>query len=254
MRVIYEFFTFGYWVPVRIFKQGLTMRFGMIAGALALATAAPAYAATTIDTTGSFTGDWTSIGNPNTATYGQTFTVGADNTLNSFSMYLDQTPQNPYDFKAYIYAWDGSKATGSALYTSGIQTFSGTNYGNPQEFAFNTGNTGLVSGSQYVAFLSTSGLQAGKPFGTSGMPYAGSFGSDAMPGGGFVYLNNGDNFGLLTSSAWNQTGQGDVWFKATFNAVAGGVPEPSTWAMMIFGFGAVGGAMRTRRRRTAAFA
>jgi hypothetical protein len=27
------------------------------------------------------------------------------------------------------------------------------------------------------------------------------------------------------------------------------VPEPSTWAMMIFGFGAVGGALRARRRR-----
>jgi PEP-CTERM motif len=29
---------------------------------------------------------------------------------------------------------------------------------------------------------------------------------------------------------------------------AGGVPEPATWAMMILGFGVIGGAMRTRRR------
>ncbi|MBK6491333.1 MAG: PEP-CTERM sorting domain-containing protein [Sphingomonadales bacterium] len=28
------------------------------------------------------------------------------------------------------------------------------------------------------------------------------------------------------------------------------VPEPSSWAMMIGGFGLVGGAMRKRRRRT----
>ena len=28
-----------------------------------------------------------------------------------------------------------------------------------------------------------------------------------------------------------------------------GVPEPSTWAMMLLGFGAVGGAMRSRKRR-----
>ena len=31
--------------------------------------------------------------------------------------------------------------------------------------------------------------------------------------------------------------------------VAGGVPEPSTWAMLIFGFGFIGGAMRHRRRQ-----
>ena len=31
-------------------------------------------------------------------------------------------------------------------------------------------------------------------------------------------------------------------------AGAGGVPEPATWALMILGFGAVGGAMRRRRR------
>ena len=31
---------------------------------------------------------------------------------------------------------------------------------------------------------------------------------------------------------------------------AGGVPEPGTWALMISGFGLVGGAMRYRRRRT----
>lgn len=31
--------------------------------------------------------------------------------------------------------------------------------------------------------------------------------------------------------------------------VVGGVPEPTTWAMMIGGFGAIGGAMRNRRRK-----
>lgn len=35
---------------------------------------------------------------------------------------------------------------------------------------------------------------------------------------------------------------------------AGAVPEPSTWAMLILGFGAVGGAMRQRRKATLALA
>lgn len=30
---------------------------------------------------------------------------------------------------------------------------------------------------------------------------------------------------------------------------SGAVPEPATWAMLLFGFGAVGGAMRSRRRQ-----
>jgi PEP-CTERM motif len=34
------------------------------------------------------------------------------------------------------------------------------------------------------------------------------------------------------------------------NGRVGAVPEPATWAMMIGGFGAIGGAMRYRRRRT----
>lgn len=38
-------------------------------------------------------------------------------------------------------------------------------------------------------------------------------------------------------------------FQATFDVASqGAVPEPATWAMMLLGFGFVGGAMRSRRR------
>lgn len=36
---------------------------------------------------------------------------------------------------------------------------------------------------------------------------------------------------------------------AVFNASAPAVPEPTTWAMMLIGFGAVGGAMRSAKRK-----
>lgn len=37
-------------------------------------------------------------------------------------------------------------------------------------------------------------------------------------------------------------------FTGNFGSVEAGVPEPATWAMMIAGFGLVGGSMRSRRR------
>jgi hypothetical protein len=46
--------------------------------------------------------------------------------------------------------------------------------------------------------------------------------------------NNADNFGNI---------------KVDISAAPGAVPEPATWAMMLLGFGFVGGAMRSAKRR-----
>ena len=45
-------------------------------------------------------------------------------------------------------------------------------------------------------------------------------------------------------------GLGDEGFNITNVVLTGAVPEPATWAMLILGFGVVGGAVRTRRRAT----
>jgi hypothetical protein len=50
---------------------------------------------------------------------------------------------------------------------------------------------------------------------------------------------------------WSNVGL-DVGLEAgtlTFTRVAADVPEPATWAMMLLGFGAIGGEMRYRRRK-----
>jgi PEP-CTERM motif len=216
----------------------LVLALSMISAAVTCAS--PALAGTTVDTTAPYTGDWTPFGQPNTTAYGQTFTAGSDNVLNSFSLYLDGPANNgAVNFTAYIYAWTGSAITGPALYTSASQTFTGSTTGSPTEFAFNTGGTTLTAGAQYVAFLfSTSG-------GWAGMPYSGAFGSNPYPGGAYVYDNVGTNFSQL-SSPWDNPGYGDVWFKADFTS---GVPEPATWAMMLLGFGGIGVAMRRRSSR-----
>jgi len=55
------------------------------------------------------------------------------------------------------------------------------------------------------------------------------------------------NIDLLTNSGWSMS-------TAQIMGKFGAVPEPSTWAMMIFGFGAVGAAMRRRPRVAVRFA
>jgi len=219
--------------------QSLKLRaLGAACAILAATAATPATAATSIDTTGSFTSNWHPFGQPDTSAYGQTFTVGSDNVLNSFSLYLDGQVATPVNFTAYVYAWNGSEITGSALYTSANQLFSGSADNSPMEFAFNTGALGLNSGSQYVAFLfANSG-------GLANMPAA----SSNYGGGSFVFNNVGPDFSSLSSTPWAVVGS-DVWFKATFN---GAVPEPGTWMMMLLGFGAMGVAMRRDRKKLVA--
>lgn len=64
--------------------------------------------------------------------------------------------------------------------------------------------------------------------------------------------NVGNEDGLMANwngITWNDAPQSSgLQYIVEYNAPAvGGIPEPSTWAMMILGFGAAGAAMRRRR-------
>lgn len=52
----------------------------------------------------------------------------------------------------------------------------------------------------------------------------------------------------LAGSYANNSGSAAVTINFTSSSVVGAVPEPSTWLMMILGFGLVGGTLRSRRR------
>ncbi|WP_346288044.1 PEP-CTERM sorting domain-containing protein [Zoogloea sp.] len=219
--------------------------------AVALTCSAGVASASLINTTTMpYSGSWAPFSDTNTATYGQTFKSGADTVLDSFTLYLDHASRT-VDFKAYVYAWNGSKAVGQALYSSDVQHFSGTQI---TGFTFNTGGLQLNSSLRYVAFLSTSGIAGGED-GSANMPNSGSFGSNPYADGDFVYFNNGDNFNALTTNAWDMTGgQGDVWFQASFSGAAlaarvAAIPEPATMGLTAAALGAVA---LVRRRRNAA--
>jgi len=64
-----------------------------------------------------------------------------------------------------------------------------------------------------------------------------------------VGLNAGTHTITVRGTVLNPSG--DASFAGTLNVtptVAGAIPEPGTWAMMLFGFGAAGVAMRRRKR------
>lgn len=222
----------------------------MILGVGSLMAALPATADTVLDTTASWDGSqsihpWGVGGN--TATYGQSITTPADHYLTDFTFYINT--QDAINYQSYVYAWDGTKTAGPALFSSTVQ--STTPAEGFQAYTTNTGSLDLTAGSQYVLFFSTSGLQAGQP---SDLSSWGFTGKDSYVGGDLQFANNGDDLSALGTQQWASFIPGDLAFKANFastNALA--TPEPSEVASMGLGVLGLGALMlRARRRRATA--
>lgn len=70
--------------------------------------------------------------------------------------------------------------------------------------------------------------------------------ASALPGGQFGFLNAGDGF-ALTGTPVNATGRLTGSFAGS--PIAAAVPEPTSWFLMIAGFGLLGAVLRRRRSR-----
>jgi len=175
----------------------------------------------------------------------------------------------------------GTDGAGNSGANYGIG-FSTNSLGIIDSSAGGTGNTGNdPSGKTVLFFLSggaaTMNVAAGFDTGFSFFYAAGQAGSvtvyDGLNGTGNVLAT----LALTTTSNvyydWSAIGVGfngiahSVDFGGAANFIAfdnitlgaatpgnGAVPEPASWALMLGGFGLVGGAMRNRRRSTVAFA
>jgi hypothetical protein len=72
---------------------------------------------------------------------------------------------------------------------------------------------------------------------------------------GTAFFSNGASLYTINLGTAAATSLGGIGSGSLIGlTVAGGVPEPATWGLMILGFGAVGGAMRTRSARKPAAA
>lgn len=172
----------------------------LLIGLLAAATV-PALAQYSINTIPLWDGSRfiSSFGVVNTATYGQRITVAAGATpLTSFSFEIGNCDAN-VTLRGEVYAWDGSKATGSALYESAPVTIS--NSSAYQLVTFTTGSLSLPAG-QYILFASTSRDQTGAP---SSACRWGTVPDTAYAGGEFHFLNNGPTPDSWTTSTWSTT-------------------------------------------------
>jgi hypothetical protein len=172
--------------------------------------AAPAATAssTVIDTRSESTETVQEFGVPDTATYGQVITAPPGSEfLRSFTFRVE-LPFTDF-FRGEVYAWDGEKATGPALFESPPRTTSGTE---AQDVTFDTGMAPVAPGSQYVIFTSVS-----KEFEQSaGFGAFRSVPDTTYEGGKFVFLNNGTNEAEWTTTPWESFLEFDLQFRARF--------------------------------------
>jgi hypothetical protein len=174
----------------------------------------------------------------NTATYGDTVTVptNGDTELNSFTFYLgpQDSGSGAINYEAYVYGWNSGTdmATGSALYSSGPQSYTAGAGFSPVTFH---PSIDLTAGGSYVLFFSTSGLQGGQPIST--IEWATS--NTVITGVTGVYLNNGNDPSLWTTAGW-ATGYGGTAGPGEFaTSIDFGSPvvTPELSSLLLYGTG-----------------
>lgn len=154
--------------------------------------------------------------------------------------------------QAIVYALDGSLDT---TFTPGAELWrSAAVAGNSGLLEFNPTGVQLTAGQNYVAFLSTyytsgtgqTNVSSCNPFGGGACAV-----SNANPSLGRAITGRalGANLDELTFTQVINGSQ-DLTFSATITPV----PEPANWALMIGGFGLIGGAARRRVRVSASYA
>lgn len=107
----------------------------------------------------------------------------------------------------------------------------------------------------FTAPINSFGLVMGGLQGPNTISWTNSSGSQQISvaqagGSGFAFLGFTDFGESITSITVSSPGDYDGLDDVRFGLVnAGAIPEPATWAMLVLGFGVIGGSIRSRRHK-----
>jgi hypothetical protein len=218
-----------------IVGSSVNLKLALAASALALISVAPASAAITITATAPFPPNPSENVLLNQTASGMTI-LGATNQTNTAVKFTgNETLIDPPQGQAVIKTTDGTLNFLNISLTDPTQGFG------KFEFNLDGATTGLV----HLAFTD----QLGQTFG-------GDFTVDAHGSNFFdAVASNGElitNVQLTGVNGYNVSDVGQVRLGGF--GLASGVPESATWAMLIVGFGGIGGLRRATRRSHRPFA
>lgn len=182
---------------------------------------------------------------PGTASYGQTFTVPAGESLLNNYTFKILSMNDTFPFVSQVYAWNGYAIVGPELYTSDVVISPTPSAGYYTPYSFNP-SIPVVAGQQYIAIVTNS------PDGVSiGGPTDGTVGGMMLLAGNNPYA--GGYFGFSgdlnpVTSHWNTISFYDAMFRAEFSAVPEPVPEPATMLLLGPGLASLAG-IRIRSKK-----
>ena len=161
-------------------------------------------------------------------------------------------PGNPGGVAGAFFNVSGDIASGPISATFGRSGIDAGTF--TDEFVFQIDQMGLGSGSITTILAGLSGSMTDLDFNTVTFSNGSTVFDVAISDMGFQETGGLSNVpimsGVLNTLTVNYTsrGQGSYGGNLAFAPAVSAIPEPSTWAMMILGFGAVGVAMRRRRK------
>ena len=200
------------------------------------------------------------------------FDAGVFAPANSF-IFFDGGDTSGQEFADFL---GGNLSALTSFVNAGGKVFSNLAQNNgPNTINLGFGYTSLYSHYSNTAFITGAGVTAGLSGSGAGVAWTGnSFGHNFVTGSGTCYVEGFDGsdtgcvfaggaqgagayfVGGQTTTNFHSGGNplqlriNELKLASDFQGGAGPVPEPATWAMMIGGFGMVGGTMRYRRRKT----
>jgi len=198
-----------------------------IAALLCSVAAPPATAASIVDTGAGPDNNDTTWGLTSGQYLAAEFTLGSDDTIRTIEAYIGGIVSQTVTVRIFT---DGGDVPGSVLYSGSFDTAI-TAQGAAQWQGLAGLNWALSAGAYWIGFEGT----ASNAFAYSGY----------LVGAAPDPLGN-EAFSVGGSSPYHGADDLDLSIRITDDMAAAAVPEPATWALMLVGFGAIGGALRRR--------